>query len=94
MIHENRPALSALEKFNIDVCVEVGAGKGHATTDDARKAWREKVYERRAELADLITDAERELRNLPDAPGITGHTNGRWFIEGFRQTLADIVHPR
>lgn len=92
MDYSNRPALKALIDMNVEVCRLTGAGKGADTTQEALKAYSDMFYQRRAELADLIINAEQELRNLPsDTPR---GDNGRFYIEGMRARLERETRPR
>lgn len=90
----NRPHLKALQKFNVDLCAAVGAGKGRDTTPEASAAWRQGIYENRVRLAELIHDAESELHAfVVNGGNVSGHTNGRYFIGGMRDALESETRP-
>lgn len=91
--YDERPALKALTALWVSMCEATGAGKGRDTTPEAIAALEELTYQRREEFASHILDAEKELRNLPPQPGRTGHTNGRYYIEGLRGALERVTRP-
>ena len=96
----SRPALAALQALNVAICEATGAGKGAATTAAASKAWRDMIYARRADMAEAIQAAERELISVQTAAGLdphvkraADHTNGRFYIQGLRDALESVTRP-
>jgi len=85
-----------LEILNLCTAIESGLhemGNGEISVDAYRKAFADKMYQRRQEYALAIAEAKEELYKMRNEYSCARYRTGNAYIAGIEAHLESIVRP-